>query len=109
MVARCSGRARSSGPSRDRTITIGQVADHIEYIKKRIGVASVGIGGDFDGNDKWPEGLSYVSMYPNLFAELIRRGWTDVQLEQLAGKNVLRVLRAAESVAARMQAEEAKR
>jgi membrane dipeptidase len=48
-------------------------------------------------------------MYPNLFAELIRRGWTDVQLEQLAGKNVLRALRGAESVAARMQAEQAKR
>jgi membrane dipeptidase len=90
-------------------VTIGQVADHIDYIKKRIGVAHVGIGGDFDGNDKWPEGLSDVSMYPNLFAELIRRGWTDVQLEQLAGKNVLRALRGAESVAARMQAEQAKR
>ena len=90
-------------------VTIGQVADHIDYIKKRIGVAHVGIGGDFDGNDKWPEGLSDVSMYPNLFAELIRRGWTDVQLEQLAGKNVLRALRGAESVAARLQAEDAKR
>jgi membrane dipeptidase len=90
-------------------VTIAQVADHIDYIRKRIGVDHVGIGGDFDGNDKWPEGLSDVSMYPNLFAELIRRGWKDAELEQLAGRNVLQALRGAEAVAARLRAEGASR
>jgi membrane dipeptidase len=90
-------------------VTVAQVADHIDYIRKRIGVEHVGIGGDFDGNDEWPEGLSDVSMYPNLFAELIRRGWKDAELEQLAGRNVLRALRGAEATAARLQAAEAKR
>ena len=64
-------------PSEVALGTIAQVADHIDYIAKRIGVRHVGIGGDFDGNDKWPENLSDVSMYPNLFAELVRRGWSD--------------------------------
>ncbi|MGH8287047.1 MAG: membrane dipeptidase, partial [Steroidobacteraceae bacterium] len=62
-----------------------------------------GIGGDFDGNTFWPEGLSDVSMYPNLFAELIRRGWSDRDLEKLAGENVLRALEQAEAVARRLQ------
>lgn len=84
--------------------SIGQVADHIEYVRERIGVAHVGLGGDFDGNDSWPTGLSDVSMYPNLFAELVRRDWSDADLTLLAGGNLLRVLRTAEAVAQRQQA-----
>ena len=88
-------------------VTIAQVADHIDHIKKVAGVDHVGIGGDFDGNELWPEGLSDVSMYPNLFAELVARGWSDADLEKLAGSNVLRALRTAEAVAARLQATQA--
>jgi len=85
-------------------VTVGDVADHIEHVVKLAGIDHVGIGGDFDGNDLWPEGLSDVSMYPNLFAELIRRGWSDEQLAKLAGGNVLRSLERAEAVAKRLQA-----
>ena len=73
-------------------LALAQVADHIDHIRKVAGVDHVGIGGDFDGNDRWPVGLSDVSMYPNLFAELIRRGWSDADLKKLAGENVLRAL-----------------
>jgi len=86
-------------------VTIAEVADHIEYIRKLIGVDYIGIGSDFDGNEDWPEGLSDVSMYPNLFAELIRRGWSDADLKKIAGGNVLRVLEQAEAVARRLQQE----
>jgi membrane dipeptidase len=86
-------------------VTIAQVADHIDHVRKVAGVDHVGIGGDFDGNSLWPVGLSDVSMYPNLFAELIRRGWSDEDLAKLAGGNVLRVLRSAEAVAERLQAQ----
>ena len=86
-------------------VTIAQVADHIDHVRRVAGVDHVGIGGDFDGNDLWPEGLSDVSMYPNLFAELIRRGWSDEDLGKLAGGNILRVMRANEAVAARLQRE----
>jgi membrane dipeptidase len=79
------------------------VADHIEYVRRVAGVEHVGIGGDFDGNSEWPVGLSDVSMYPNLFAELIRRGWSDRDLTLLAGENVLRALEQAERVSAEMQ------
>ena len=83
--------------------SIGKVADQIEHIRRVAGVESIGIGGDFDGNDQWPVGLSDVSMYPNLFAELIRRGWSDADLKLVAGENVLRALARAEAVAAELQ------
>jgi membrane dipeptidase len=83
--------------------SVAKVADHIDYIRKVAGVAHVGIGADFDGNDQWPEGLTDVSMYPNLFAELIRRGWSDEDLTRLAGGNLLRALERAEAVARDLQ------
>jgi len=83
-------------------IPIARVADHIEHIRDVAGIEHVGIGGDFDGNSLWPEGLSDVSMYPNLFAELIRRGWSDKDLKLLAGENVLRAMEQAEAVSRRL-------
>ncbi|MGH7601777.1 MAG: membrane dipeptidase, partial [bacterium] len=62
-----------------------------------------GIGSDFDGTSALPIGLEDVSKFPNLFAELIRRGWSDADLKKLAGENLLRVLRAAEATAQRLQ------
>ena len=83
--------------------TLAQVADHIEHIRRVAGPDHVGLGGDFDGMTGAPLGLEDVSKYPHLFAELIRRGWPDADLEKLAGRNLIRVLRGAESVAARLQ------
>jgi membrane dipeptidase len=83
-------------------IPIAKVADHIEHIRDVAGIEHVGIGGDYDGNSLWPEGLSDVSMYPNLFAELIRRGWSDKDLKLLAGENVLRAMERAEAVSRRL-------
>jgi membrane dipeptidase len=83
-------------------ISIAKVADHIEHIRDVAGIEHVGLGGDFDGNSMWPEGLSDVSMYPNLFAELIRRGWSDGDLKLLAGENLLRAMERAEAVSRRL-------
>jgi membrane dipeptidase len=83
--------------------TLQQVADHIEYVRRVAGVDHVGIGSDFDGIDTTPEGLEDASRFPELFAELIRRGWSDDDLRKLAGQNMLRVLRTAEATAARLQ------
>src|SRR5699024_3705719 len=86
--------------------TIAQVADHIEHIRKIAGVESVGIGSDFDGIGTTPDGLDGVDKYPALFEELARRGWSDDELADLAGRNMLRVMRQANSVARKLQAEE---
>lgn len=85
--------------------TVGTVADHVEHVRRVAGIDHVGLGGDYDGNDTWPVGLEDVSGYPRLFAELVRRGWSDADLRQLAGGNVLRVMRAAEATARRLQRE----
>jgi len=85
--------------------SIAMVADHIEHIRNIAGVDHVGIGGDFDGNDWWPEGLDDVSTYPKLFAELIRRGWSDEDLKKLAGENLLRAWARTEEVGVRLRRE----
>jgi membrane dipeptidase len=86
-------------------VTVSDVADHVDHIAKVAGYDHVGIGGDLDGIEYAPEGLGTVSGYPLLFAELIRRGWSDQNLAKLAGGNVLRVLRKAEAVSASMKNE----
>jgi membrane dipeptidase len=82
--------------------TVGKVADHIEHVRKVASVKNIGLGGDYDGNTDWPVGLEDVTGYPLLFAELIRRGWSDEDLTLLAGENVLRALAQAESVSQAM-------
>ena len=80
--------------------TLAQVADHIEHIRDVAGVDAVGIGSDFDGITEVPVGLENVSTFPDLIAELLRRGWSEEDVRKVAGLNALRVMRAAERVAA---------
>jgi membrane dipeptidase len=85
--------------------TIGTVADHIDHIVKVAGIDHVGLGSDFDGVTSLPEGLEDVSRYPYLTAELLRRGYSDADVKKVLGGNLLRVMRQAETVAARLQRE----
>lgn len=79
--------------------TVQIVADHVDHIAKVAGHDHVGLGGDYDGLMTLPDGMDGVEAYPRLFAELIRRGWSDADLAKLAGGNILRVMDAAEKVA----------
>ncbi len=88
-------------------VTLAMVADQVDYIRKVAGVDSVGIGADLDGIPSAPVGLDGVDKFPKLFEELARRGWSDEDLAKLASGNILRVLRASEAVARRLQATEA--
>lgn len=78
--------------------TLFDVADHIDHIGKVAGRDKVGIGADYNGIEITPKGLEDVSKYPDLFAELVERGWTDKELIGLAGKNLLRVWKGVERV-----------
>ncbi|MBA4766575.1 MAG: membrane dipeptidase [Porphyrobacter sp.] len=83
--------------------TIKDVADHIMHIRAVAGVEHIGIGGDYDGMPIGPVGMEDVSGYPALFTELARRGLSQVELELIASRNILRVMRAAEAYAASVQ------
>ena len=85
--------------------TIAQVADHIDHIVKRSGIDHAGIGGDFDGMATTTQGMDDVSGYPALFAELARRGYSQTDLEKIASRNMMRVMRGAEGYAAAHRAD----
>jgi len=85
--------------------TLEQVADHIDHIRDQVGVDHIGIGGDYDGVSSLPRGLEDVSTYPDLFAELLKRGYSEEDLRKIAGENMLRVLRGVEATAERLRQE----
>ena len=86
--------------------TLAEVANMIDHIRNTAGPDNVGIGSDYDGvDDELPIGLEDLSNYPDLFAELIVRGWSDGDLKKLAGENILRALEKAEQVAKKLQRE----
>jgi membrane dipeptidase len=84
-------------------VTLSEVADHIEHVRKVAGIDHVGLGSDFDGIPSTPVGLEGVDKYPDLLIELMRRGWSDEDIAKLAGENILRALATTESVAARLR------
>ena len=85
-------------------VTVAQVADHVDHVRKLAGIDHVGYGSDFDGITSTPTGLEDVSTFPALTAELLRRGYTELEVKKVLGLNLLRVMRAAEATAARMAA-----
>jgi membrane dipeptidase len=85
--------------------TMKDVADVIDHVRQVAGVDHVGIGSDFDGITDVVVGLEDVSKFPDLFAELARRGWTEADLRKLAGENLLRVFARAEVVSERLRRE----
>jgi len=91
--------ARQGPPPR---ATLAEVADHIAYLVETAGIDHVGIGSDFFGGLQ-PEGLEHVGRFPFLFAELIRRGFSERDLEKIASANALRVMREVERVGERLQ------
>lgn len=84
--------------------TLSQVADHIDHIRKIAGIEHIGIGSDFDGIGSVPQGLEDVSDIPSLLAELLRRGYSEQDVERIVGLNVLRVMDLAEKTAKELQA-----
>ena len=76
---------------------VEKVADHIDHVRKLIGINHIGIGSDFDGvGDTLPTGLKDVSQYPNLIFVLLKRGYSDSDIEKICYKNVWRVWNEAE-------------
>ncbi|NXG50419.1 DPEP2 Dipeptidase, partial [Psilopogon haemacephalus] len=79
-----------------KVVNISTLADHFDHIKQIAGSESIGIGGDYDGVERFPEGLEDVSKYPSLIEELLRRGWNETELKGVLRDNFLRVFREVE-------------
>jgi membrane dipeptidase len=88
--------------------SLGDVADHIDHVRKVAGIEHVGIGSDFEGFTGATDGLEDVSCYPALLAELMRRGYTREEIKKVAGLNLLRVLREVEKVSAQLNRKDGK-
>lgn len=86
-------------------VTLADVADHFDHVRKVAGIDHVGIGSDFDGIPEAPQGLDGVDKYPALLAELARRGWSDEDLAKVTGGNVLRAMTEAEGVSSKLRAQ----
>ena len=80
--------------------TVADMADHVDRVRQVAGIDHIGVGGDYDGMATGPAGMEDVAGYPALFAELARRGYSQADLEKIASRNMLRVMKAAEAYAA---------
>jgi membrane dipeptidase len=88
--------------------TIGDVASHIDHIRKVAGIDHIGIGSDYydAGGPSMVDGLDDLTRFPYLFAELLRRGYTDEEVKKIAALNLLRAMREMERVAEALQKED---
>jgi membrane dipeptidase len=94
-----------SGERPQPAATLADVVAHVEHVREVAGIDHVGLGGDYDGVDRLPEGLDDVSSYPRLLAALADRGWSPSDLGRLTSGNLLRVMHEGEAVSARLRSE----
>ena len=73
-------------------VNVSRIVDHIDHIVKLVGIDHVGIGSDFDGVQITTTGLATVAELPNLTKELLRRGYSETDVDKILGGNMLRVL-----------------
>lgn len=73
-------------------VTISRLVDHIDHVVKLVGIDHVGIGSDFDGVQATLKDLSDVAQLPNLTRELLRRGYSEKDIDKILGGNMLRVM-----------------
>jgi membrane dipeptidase len=83
-------------------VSVVDLVDHIDYIKNKIGIDHVGISSDFDGGGGI-EGWQDASETLNVTKELVKRGYTQDEIEKIWGGNLLRVMEEVEAVAKDLQ------
>ena len=75
-------------------VTVSRIVDHIDHVVKLVGIDHVGIGSDFDGVQVVPADLKSVADLPHLTKELLRRGYSENDIDKILGGNMLRVMEA---------------
>jgi len=83
---------------------VSDVISHIEHVVRLVGIDYVGLGSDFDGvGDNLPEGLEDASCYPNLIYDLLKKGYSEEDIEKICSGNFLRAWSQIEKVAHELQ------
>lgn len=82
--------------------TIEDLVDHIDHVVKLIGIDHIGLGSDFDGIEALPSGIMDVSSYPNIIYELLKRGYSDEDIQKICSGNLFRVWKKVEEFAERI-------
>ena len=83
-------------------VNISDFVDHIDYLKNKIGIDHVGISSDFDGGGGI-EGWEDASQTFNVTLELVKRGYTEEEIQKIWSGNLLRVLNESEKIAKQLQ------
>lgn len=79
---------------------VTDVADHFDHVVKLVGIDHVAFGSDYDGvGDTLPYGLKDASTFPNLIYHLLKRGYSEEDIEKICYKNIWRVWKATEEFA----------
>jgi len=73
-------------------VSVTRIVDHIDHVVKLVGIDHVGIGSDFDGIQAVPADLESVADLPNLTSELLKRGYSESDIDKILGGNMLRVM-----------------
>jgi len=73
--------------------TVERLVDHMGHIVKLVGVDHMGLGSDFDGTAKVPEGLEDVTRMPNITKVLVARGYPEEDIKKILGENHLRIFK----------------
>ncbi len=84
-----------------KAVQIEEVIDHIDHVKELVGIDHIGLGSDFDGLSHLPTGLEDASTFPNLIYQLLKRGYTEEEIEKICSGNTLRVWKEAEEFASK--------
>jgi membrane dipeptidase len=79
--------------------TVADVAEHIDHVVKLVGINHVGFGSDYNGVGTLPKNLDDVSYLPYLICELLKKGYSDEDIEKVCSGNIMRVWREVEEIA----------
>lgn len=69
-----------------------RIVDHVDHVVDIAGIDHVGLGSDFDGIEVTPEGMENMGMYPKIFDEMLSRGYSETDIEKVAGLNFFRLM-----------------
>ena len=94
---------QSANEYKQKEVFVSQVVDHIDHVVNLVGIDYVGFGSDFDGVSDLPIGLEDVSKYPNIIFELLKRNYSDEEIERICSGNLLRVWSEVEEASRRIQ------